>query len=234
MKPITLFLGLIIFSGLAASEAQAQKVSVQPDQQRVAEKKLQGYSVTLEAKKDKVEPVLLSYLKDKGRVENKKTYLHLREHSFGNLLAVPQSLYAQASSKGLQTVVFFGIDSSAIDPANWELARKELERYTYDFGITYYRDEVQKQINEAERATEYTSKNYQKLINEGNSLSKQLENAKAEKEKLEKALIANVALQEELANKQIINKAAQDSTYVDLEKMKTVLEMHKKKLGDIQ
>src|SRR5690606_25536408 len=103
-----------------------------------------------------------------------------------------------------------------------------------NFGIKYYRDEVQRQISEAERATEFTSKSYQKLINENATLVKQQENARLEKIRLEKALEANIKLSEELAIKLVDNKAAQDSVYLDIESMKKALEIYKKKLGEIE
>lgn len=212
----------------------AQKVEVKEETQKINGKEIAGYSIVLQATKDKAESALLAFLKETGKTENKRTYFHLREIVFPGIFSSQISLFATASTEATQAKVWMGVDTTLIEKSIGTKLHDEAQAYLYKFGIKYYRDEVQRQISEAERATEFTSKSYQKLINENTSLNKQLENAKADKIKLEKALEVNIKLQEDLAIKLVDNKAAQDSVYLDIESMKKALEVYKKKLGEIE
>jgi len=219
---------------LLANTAFAQKVVVKEETQKINGKSIAGYSIVLQAAKDKAESSLLAFLKENGKTENKRTYYHLREIVFPGIYSTQISLFATTTADGTQARVWMGVDTTLIEKTVGAKLHDEAQTFLYNFGIKYYRDEVQRQIEEAERATEFTSKNYQKLINENTSLAKQLENAKAEKIRLEKALESNIKLQEELALKLVNNKSDQDSVYLDIESMKKALEVYKRKLGEIE
>ena len=106
---------------------------------------------------------------------------------------------------------------------------KELEKLMKDFGIKFYRDQIQVQIDESLRATQAVEKQQQRLLNENKSLSAKLEDNKREKVQLEKSIENNKVETVTLIKKLEQNKKTQDSVAVADEQIKKVVEMHKER-----
>jgi hypothetical protein len=99
----------------------------------------------------------------------------------------------------------------------------------YQFGIKFYRDQVQKQIDETQQALDAVEKQQQRSLNQSKDLTIKLSNNEQEKIQLEKSLennkLENVALKIRIEN----NKKAQDSLVNVNTQIKKVLEVQKEK-----
>lgn len=80
-----------------------------------------------------------------------------------------------------------------------------------DFGVRFYREKVQAQIDETQQALDAVEKQTVRFLNQGKDLATKLTNNGLEKIKLEKALETNKFESEVLKVKIDNNKKAQDS-----------------------
>jgi hypothetical protein len=104
-----------------------------------------------------------------------------------------------------------------------------LEKLIADFGVKYYRDKIQVQIDETNRAYQAVEKQKQRLVNENKTLLTKVEDNKREKIQLEKALENNKLENETLLKRIEKNKLDQDSVALAGEQIKKVAEIYKEK-----
>jgi len=99
----------------------------------------------------------------------------------------------------------------------------------YQFGIKFYRDQAQKQIDETQQALDAVEKQQQRALNQSRDLTIKLSNNEQEKIRLEKSLennkLENAALKIRIEN----NKKTQDSLVNVNTQVKKVLETHQEK-----
>jgi len=114
-----------------------------------------------------------------------------------------------------------------------DIVKKELEKKVYQFGIKYYKDKIQAQIDEAQRAFDATTRQGQRLVNQNKDLTIQLGNNEQEKVKLEERLQANALEHAVLIQKLENNKLAQDSVVQAGDQIKKVIELHKERQGKV-
>ena len=107
------------------------------------------------------------------------------------------------------------------------LVEKQLEKLVYQFGIRFYRDKIQAQIDEGQQALEAVVRQQQRLTNQNKDLNIRLGNNGQEKIQLEKAIEANKLENLVLLQKIENNKKSQDSVAQAGEKIKKVIELHK-------
>jgi hypothetical protein len=146
-----------------------------------------------------------------------------------NGLAYSQPLFASVKSNGTKSTAWIGINSKTWNKADAEKINKELEKIMYDFGVKFYRDRIQGQVDESLRAVQAVEKQQQRLVNENKNLNTKLEDNKREKLQLEKSLENNKLEYESLLLKIEQNKKAQDSVAVAREQVKKVVEIHREK-----
>jgi hypothetical protein len=121
-----------------------------------------------------------------------------------------------------------------INPAEWDdkdikYANRELQKMLYQFGVKFYRDQVQKQIDETQQALDAVEKQQQRMLNQNKDLTIKLSNSDQEKIQLEKSLEANKFENAVLKVKLENNKKAQDSLLNVGVQIKKVMETHKER-----
>jgi hypothetical protein len=136
-------------------------------------------------------------------------------------------VYAVVRDKGKGNA-WLGIRASEW-PGNTDDLNKDVEKIVYDFGVNFYREKIQKQIDESNTALQAVEKQQQKLLGQNKDLGTRLENNKSEKIQLEKSLENNKMEFEALNRKIEQNKKNQDSVAVAGEQIKKVIEMQKEK-----
>lgn len=139
-------------------------------------------------------------------------------------------LYATTRSNGEKITVWLGLN--AIEwptPEQAQQAMKDLEKVVYDFGVKYYRDKVQLDIDESVRAQQAAEKQTLRLQNESKSLVSKLEFNQKEKLRLEKALADNKLEYETLIANTAKNKKDQDSVSLATDQIKKMVEVHKER-----
>ena len=208
----------------------AQSVKVNPESIVIKGETAEGFEVILESSSNDVETQLLRYLKPVGKsksVEN--VYAYSLPLLNGKNYTSP--LYTVVRDKG-KGAAWIGIRPSEW-PSNTEDIKKEIEKLVYDFGVNFYRDKIQLQIDESNHALQTVEKQQQKLLNQNKDLNSKLENNKSEKIQLEKSLVDNKLQFDALNSKIGQNKKDQDSVSIAAEQIKKVIEMQKEKQRNV-
>ena len=139
-----------------------------------------------------------------------------------------KTLYGTVTGDDKKAQVWLGIDT-----AEWKTSSsailERIEKLAYQFGVNFYRDQIQKEIDESQRAFEATEKQKVRLTNQVKDLNLRLSNNEQEKNHLEKSLEANSLEHAVLLQKLTNNKKSQDSVANAGVQIKKVLEAQKEK-----
>lgn len=229
MKRIVFLFGLIIL----ASTVFAQKVTVNARTSKVMGENMDGFSSDLDAGSEEVRIALGKFLKESGKTKTNGDVITISEPVINGTPYAKGFLYATVNGSDAKTRAWIGINKSQWSEDEAKTILKELEAMTYRFGIKYYKDKIQSQIDEAQQAADAVTKQSQRTTNEGKTLANKLSANDAEKIRLEKALEANKL--EDLVLKQRIvnNKKSLDSLAMAGEKINLVIQGHKERQGKV-
>jgi hypothetical protein len=217
------FFAFILFS------AQAQSVHVSKEASRVKGDNVDGYAVELEGTADDVNQAFNKYMKTFAKLKFGASPMTTSEAVI-NGTSYKSPIYATVREKGQGAVAWMGLKES--DWSNEDDAQavmKAIDKMMYDFGVKYYRDKIQVQIDESTRALQTVEKQQQRLTTENKNLGLKLENNQKEKLQLEKSLETNKLENQNLLLKIEQNKKSQDSVAVAAEQIKKVVEMHQER-----
>jgi len=207
----------------------AQKVTVTKDSERVKGSNIDGYATELVGTVEEVNSSYTKYLKTFGKIKSSGSQMQLSEAEI-SFTKYTSPLYATTRSKGEKIIVWLGLN-----PREWptpeqaEQAQKDLEKVVYDFGVKFYRDKVQVDIDESLRAQLTAEKQIQRLATENKNLNSRLEFNQKEKLRLEKALAENKLEYENLLSSIARNKHDQDSVAIATDQIKKMVELHKER-----
>jgi hypothetical protein len=207
----------------------AQKVTVTKDTERVKGSNIEGYATELTGTIEDVSASYTKYLKTFGKIKSSGNQLQLSEAEI-SFTKYTSPLYATTRGKGDKILVWLGLNASEWPtPEQAEQARKDLEKVVYDFGVKFYRDKVQVDIDESVRAQQTAEKQTLRLQNENKNLNSRLEFNQKEKLRLEKNLADNKLEYETLLMNLSNNKKAQDSVALATDQIKKMVEAHKER-----
>lgn len=212
------------------SPVWAQTVTVQKQTEKIRNEQADGFTTELSGKKEAIAAAWSKFLKDIGK--SKVTggeYQSINDPVVGGTVYTGAILYCQLKGEDEKTKVWFGLLPTEWKVNDIEIVNKELEQMAYRFGVQFYRDQIQLQIDEAQRAVEAVEKQTQRLISENKNLSNRLSNNEQQKIQLEKSLkeneLENLVLKQKLVN----NKKSQDSVAEATVQIKKVVELHKER-----
>jgi hypothetical protein len=229
MKRILLLLALIVI----ASNVFAQKVTVGKRTERIRNESADGYSSDLDAKSEDVRTSLNKFLKETGKSKNNGDMIVVNEPVINGIVYTKGILYASVSGSDVKTRLWIGILASEWNSNDVETVLKDIEQMTYRFGIKYYRDKIQLQIDEGQQASDAVVKQAQKTQNEEESLHRRLKANDDEKIRLEKALEAN-KLEDLVLQQKIVNaRKSLDSLSAAKVKIQTVIDAHKERQNKV-
>lgn len=232
MKPLIPFC-FLLFIGLPFTAAHAQDYTVTPKAERINSAKYDGFSVLVNGPLIKVEEQVYSYLKERSKVRRKRNHYLVSEFTMDKVNLDSTEVFVKVGEKGSQSSVWMGAGVTGLEDDRISEINKAIEAELVLLARSYYVHQQELKIKEAEAAAQVISKRQQDLINENGSLSKQLEDAEARKIELENMLEANKLKIASLKQRLIDNKAEQDTAYIDLQKVNTVIQGHKNALKKI-
>lgn len=222
---------VLVFIGITAL---GQEYDIKSATQRVNNKKYEGVSSVIDANLEKVEPYWLDYIKDNGKSRRKRNYYQLTEFQVEDLAVDSLTYVTRVEVMNDKSLIWIAPFSMDLNNDDLKTINDDLKKILKAATRGYYVSEVQEKIDEAEAAAVSVSKNHQKLIYEGEKLSEDLTGANELKNDLEIRL-QETELKINVLNQQIIdNKLAVDSAYLDLEKVKKVIEAHKESMKKIK
>lgn len=216
---------LLLFSTLSM---YAQTVKVKKENSNVKGEVAEGYAVEMDGTPSEVNTSFVKFLKIYGKPKQSEGIITMAEPVI-NSRTYTTPVFALVKDNGKTSTAWIGIKTSAWPADDAATLNKELQKMLYDFGVKFYRDKIQVQIDETNRAYQAVEKQKQRLVNENKTLLTKIEDNKREKLQLEKAL-ANNKLENELLLKKIEkNKLDQDSVATAGEQIKKVTELHKER-----
>ena len=224
MKKLT----LIVFLGIATCTI-AQKVTVDKKSEKVKEESADGYSTSLEGKKDDVAASFGRFIKDLGKVKTGIDYQYVEGPALGGTVYSTGVVYAKTEGNEERATVWLGIKSAEWTVNDISLVENQLEKLIYQFGVKFYRDKIQAQIDEAQQAMDAVARQQQRLTSQNKDLTTKLSNNGSEKIRLEKALVLNRLDSLVLFQKIKNNKHDQDSVKKAGEQIKKIIELHKER-----
>jgi predicted RNase H-like nuclease (RuvC/YqgF family) len=190
---------------------------------------MEVYATTLEGKKEEVSAAFVKFLKTLGKLKQSSEPMILSESVLNGTTYSGNVIYADVKKVSeTSATVWMGIN-----PAEWSSQASQvttdIEKTVYQFGLKYYRDKVQVQIDEAQQAFDAVEKQQQRTLNQHKDLTTKLTNNEQEKIRLEKQLENNKLENASLKIRIEQNKKAQDSLANVSVQVQKVLEQHKEK-----
>ncbi len=216
-------LGILL---LLSQSVVAQKVTVSEQSEKVKGESAEGYATELEGKKDAVNQAWLKSLREIGKVRQGTDPVTVTEPNFNGLGFPKGTIYAIVTEKGSNTRVWLGIRSSEWESNDVKRIKNELEKAVYRFGVKYYRDKIQAQIDEAQQALDAVEKQKSRIANQTKDLELQLANNVQEKVLLDKSIATNKVENQTLTLKLQNNTHAQDSLTQAGVQIEKVRQMH--------
>ena len=216
-------LGIFMLIGVLA---YAQKVTVSGSAERINGKNCEGYSTELTGSSlEEVNAALTKYLKTFGKVKATGNQFQVSEAQV-NLTKYVNPFFASCKAKSGNIVVWMGASDES-DSA--KSIRSELEKLVYNFGVKFYKDKIQADVDEALRAQNAAEKQQQRLILERKNLASRQEMNAKDKLRLEKALLNNKLDSAKFVTAIAKNKISQDSLAIATEQIKKMVEAHKER-----
>jgi hypothetical protein len=224
---------VFLFSIALTSIAFSQTVIVNKESSRVKGDNADGYAVVLEGSVDEVTSAFSKYIRSFAKLKLAANPMTTSELVIGGT-SYKSPVYAKVNEKGQGAEAWMGLkESEWPDEGDAEKVMNELKKLMYDFGLKYYRDKIQVQIDEATRALQAAEKQQQRLLTDNKTLNVKLENNAKEKIALEKSLENNKLLNLSLLTQLDQNVKSQDSVAVVAEQIKKVVEMHKERQNKV-
>lgn len=208
-----------------------QTVVVKREKQKIKNDNIYSFSTTLDANAEDVNSALLKFLKNYGKPKQQEEAIVLAECII-NGQAFTKALYGGTRQANAVTYAWIGVNLKdwAADSA---MVVSRLEAMVKEFGVNFYRDKIQVQIDEAQRAVDIVSKQQQRTLNEQQSIQQKIENNKKEYQQLLKAIQKNRSDSVALVLRLDKNKASTDSLRVVSDKVKQALVFQKERQGKV-
>jgi hypothetical protein len=223
---------LIILLLLISTALCGQTVKVKSETARIKGEMAEGFEVELKSAINDIESHLAQYLKPVGKTKKIDGALAISlPLIYGKNYTSP--IYAVVKEKGDASAAWIGIKSNEW-PAETNAIKTDIEKLVQEFGLSFQRTLIQRQIDESARALSAVERQQQRLVSQHKDLLSRTEDNKREKLQLEKAIENNKLELETLIKKTGQNKKDQDSIAVAADQIKKVIEMQKEKQRSVQ
>lgn len=233
MKNIVVFFTLLF---LSVSLVFAQKVKVNESSEMIDKISRTGQHVIIDLDQKTVAKAWEKQLKSYGKVESSKGVFTVAVANVSGVSSNPCKIISMVQSSGKGTKVWWAIDlgSSFVTSNGSNSAYKGAEKILKEFALSCYRDDINDQIKEAEKALASSVKNQEKEVKNGEQLAKNVEKNKKEKADLGQKLKDNASDLEQLKKDIEKNKKDQESAAQEVEKMKKAVDVVKQKLNSLE
>jgi hypothetical protein len=224
----TFFLVLYFFTF-----SSAQKIKVSESSETIEKIPRTGQSVIIALDENEVEDLWKKQLKNFGKVESSKGVYSVAIASVPSVSSSPCRITSIVKGSGKGSQVWWTIDLGNSMLTSNSSASKAAEKILHDFAVGCYRDDINNQVKEAEKALAGSVKSQEKEVKEGQDLIRDVEKNKQEKINLEQKIVQNGKDLEQLQKDISQNKTDQGAAAAEVEKMKKAVEVVKQKLNTI-
>jgi len=228
MKAVTFILALLLPLPILA-----QQVSVSADSRTVKGGACDGFLTTLEGSNEAVGQAFLRYLRQYGKVKASDGEITVTNPMLGGNVYEKHIMYAMVKGDDKSATAWMGLNKSEWPENDTEVLLARIKDLTYQFGIKYYRDLVQVEIDETQQAVDAIERKVARLIQQNKDLNSKLLNNEQDKVRLEKSLEQNATDHATLLLKIEANKKSQDSVAAAGVQVRKVLEARREKQSKI-
>jgi hypothetical protein len=212
--------------------AYGQTIKVKKETARVKGEYADGFEVELAGTSEEAESALTKFMKTIGKTKQSDNAIVVNEPVIqGRSYTNP--VYGQTKQLGNIVSAWVGIRTKEWSEANAKAINQDLEKMLKDFGVSFHREKIQRQIDESIRASQTVERQQQKLGNQNRDLISKIEGNKRQKIQLEKSLVGNKTDLETLIKKLEKNKKDQDSVKVAGEQIKKAIEIHRERQAKV-
>jgi hypothetical protein len=188
-----------------------------------------GRAIDLKGKASEVNESLGRFLKEYGKTRTTADYYWTVSPYLGGIAYNGNVLYSATSGDDTKAQVWVGIDTAGWRGTDFNKVMSAIEKMIYQFGVQFYREQIQKEIDQSQQAFEATEKQKLKLVNQSKDINQRVADNDQERVHLEKSLTTNklekVVLLQKLAN----NKKSQDSITNAGLQIKKMMDLQKEK-----
>ncbi|WP_375579674.1 hypothetical protein ABWH96_00945 [Marivirga tractuosa] len=188
---------------------------------------VKGYEIDLPFSKEKSEDSWKEYSKDFGKSEETQSHKTYQTTFRTDIYANDILIYSQINGNKEQSTIWAGIDPQGIPKDIYSELQNAMEEFIYKFNIKMRTDFAQKKIDESEQAATYLSKEFENLKKDER---KNQRNFDKTNEKLVELRSDSTQYSQNLQSL----KTSIDSLYIELEKVKAIVETYKKRLEEIK
>ena len=201
----------VVIMVLTAWSGWAQKVTTDKESRKIRGVEAEGHVTELAAPAESVSDAFSRYLRAIGKPRSSSGTTTVTSPTLGGTTWEKMTIYGESKGDLNKTKVWIGLVPAEWEGRDTEPMLAQIKDLVYQFGIKYYRDQIQIQIDETQGAMDATDRKLLKLSSQGTDLAGKLTANEQEKVRLEKALELNAASHILLVQKIEANKKAQDS-----------------------
>jgi hypothetical protein len=239
--PKTLFNSHLVFfcsgliSFLISIHGIAQTVEVNTANGTIKDQSLKGFVVCLELDVKSVESGWSRYMKSMGKFETvEKQAMEGLNLVLPNISSDAVDFYSKITVSPRCVQVFMGALRAGSALELPEEQKEKIQKMLYDFALEQYRQDLIKQISEAERVVNLAVKAHDKRSNEGQSLRKRISRNKKEKIRLLQNLEENAKELSRLRADSTQNVSELETAMEEIRKVRQIAEEKKQKLSQVK
>jgi len=225
MKPLIMFYLMMAMTGFS----HAQTIAVVSENHRIKGSNAPGYSLELTGSMADAESSLPKFLKNFGKTRTNVDYTSVSNPFLGGITYEGKTLYATLKGNEKKCEVWIGMDTTEWRGEDIARILEKVKKVVYQFGVRFYFDLVQKEIDESQQAFDATEKQKARLVNQNKDLNIRLSNNEQERLHLQKSLENNELERMVIFQKLENNKKEQDSVANAGLQIKKVLDAQKEK-----
>lgn len=225
-----------VLAGLCISFQALAQVVITTEQtaEKIRGNVYSGYSTKVSGDFEEVHDFFIKNMKTYGKVKEDKHSISVNSPSINGTMFQEKSISALAKkNKDESCYLWIGIKVEDWDRQSLDLINSQMDQILKKFVLDYYRNHMQKKINETQSAWESIEKLQLKTVKQASDLNRKLENNVKDKSRLEQSLIDNDKENVSLKARIVNNKKAQDSIANVLQQVKKKMAVHQEELSKI-
>ena len=228
---LKLLLGIL--TSLAIS-TQAQNVYVSEKTEDIKGNDCFGQETLLNLESKAVTKDWGKKLREYGKVTKEKNIYKLVNATIPTISAKPVDIISFIDQNETGTRIWYAVKLSTDSLYDQYISKPGCERFLHDFGVELYVNDVNRQIEEAEKELQMAEKFHERQIKEGDRLESQKERIRVEKIRLQDAFISNKS--DSIVNVRDIeqNRADQEYSQNQVNEMIKQVDLVKDKLNHIK
>lgn len=215
-------------------QAEDYTVTVTEMQRTVNKINRTGLGTTLNLQKKDVKSLWKKKLKEYGKVESKGDEFILDQATIPSISSKTVRVVARVESSGKGTIVWWAIDLGDKWVVSGGTGHKAATDILKKFGMSAYKEDINKQIEEAEKALKKTEKERENTEKDGENLVSDLKSNADEKVKLENQLKKNGEDKIKIEKDIVQNKKDQEAMKKKVEQQVRAVEVVKAKLDKVK